>query len=86
MADDKDAKFEGILAVLQRLPNWPRGMPLDLAAAYCGISGGLLRAIGPQPVRIGQKRKVWLREDLDAWLDRMAGKEASSSTNPWLEE
>lgn len=70
----------------KRLPNWPRGMPLNLAAAYCGISGSLLRSIGPGPVTIGRRRKVWLREDLDAWLDRMAGKGAASGGNPWLEE
>jgi hypothetical protein len=29
---------------------------------------------GPKPVRIGQKRLVWLKKDLDKWLDGLAGK------------
>lgn len=64
---------------------WPRGMPAEAAAEYCGIGAGTLHTYGPKPVTIGQKRKVWLREDLDAWLDRLAGKKPASGEepNPW---
>jgi hypothetical protein len=63
---------------------WPRAMPVDAAAEYCGIGTTMLRRDGPKPVRIGEKRLVWMKEDLDAWLDRLAGKTpASGEINPW---
>ena len=64
---------------------WPRGMPLPVAAKYCGVGPATLRREGPKPVRIGQKRLVWLKEDLDKWLDGLAGKATISApeANPW---
>ncbi len=62
-----------------RLPDaWPRGMPQEVAAAYLGVSESTLRSqvdvgAAPEPVRIG-RRIVWLREDLDAYLDRLANR------------
>jgi predicted DNA-binding transcriptional regulator AlpA len=61
------------------LPDWPRGMRIELAASYLGISPSLLRAelvAGrfPAPVRISPGRVVWLKEDLDRWLDAKAGR------------
>ncbi len=59
------------------LPGWPRGMRQDWAAAYVGLSSTTFRIIarddGIPVVRITQKRIIYLREDLDAWLDRKAG-------------
>jgi predicted DNA-binding transcriptional regulator AlpA len=63
----------------QIVRDWPRAMPLPLAAEYCGVGASTLSGNGPKPVRIGQKRKVWLREELDAWLDDLAGKGVASS-------
>lgn len=66
------------------LPDWPRAMDVELAAAYCSISPATLRREGPAPVTIGRERKVWLRDQLDAWLDRLAGiVTASEEKNPW---
>lgn len=56
------------------LPGWPRGLREPLAAAYVGVSEALIRrevAAGafPRPVSLTPGRQVWLREDLDRWLD-----------------
>jgi predicted DNA-binding transcriptional regulator AlpA len=56
-------------------------MHLELAASYVGLSVGSIaneRKAGrfPEPVSLTRGRIVWLREDLDAWLDRKAGKAA----------
>ncbi|MDD2706249.1 MAG: hypothetical protein PHU07_13085 [Acidocella sp.] len=67
--------------------DWPRAMPVDLAAKYCGVGANTLTQHGPKPVQIGQKRKVWLRDQLDKWLDTLAGITPSGATddepNPW---
>jgi len=63
---------------------WPRAMPAETAAEYCGIGITMLRRTGPAPVRIGEKRLVWMKEDLDKWLDRLAGRETvSADDEPW---
>lgn len=72
-----------------RLPGWPRAMRVELAAAYCGISRSSLHALAdagdaPKPVKLTAGIAVWLREDLDAWLDRRAGRApASPQRNTW---
>lgn len=55
---------------------WPRGMRLQVAAAYVGLSETAFeRAAGlPAPVWLTEGRKIWLREDLDGWLDVRAGR------------
>jgi hypothetical protein len=65
----------------QPLAVWPRGMPLEMAALYCGVGTHILTQNGPQPIRIGRKRKVWLKDQLDSWLDRLAGKTPTSPEN-----
>ena len=71
------------------LPGWPRGLSEGLAAAYVGLSQSQFRKFvdqenAPQPVPFPCKRVIWLREDLDAWLDRLAGRTpASAAINPW---
>lgn len=54
------------------LPDWPRLMREDHAAAYVGISGSMLRDHGPAPKHIG-RCAVWDRRDLDRWADALAG-------------
>jgi len=61
-----------------RFPDWPRGMPPEMAAAYVGLSAASLQdsakaGDAPAPVRLTASQKVWLREDLDRWLDWKAG-------------
>lgn len=57
---------------------WPRGMDAKSASDYCGFD--VRRTPGaPAPVRPSPKRAVWLREDLDAWLDRLAKKDQHES-------
>jgi hypothetical protein len=51
--------------------SWPRRMGAELAAAYCGESSveAFIKLVGseyPQPrVHVG-RRRLWLRDDLDA--------------------
>ncbi|WP_317135205.1 helix-turn-helix transcriptional regulator [Nguyenibacter vanlangensis] len=55
----------------------PRALGTDEAARYLSLSRETFRKhVAPdiRPIHIG-RRIVWLREDLDLWLDRAAGKE-----------
>ncbi len=76
------------------MPGWPRSMGLELAAAYVGLSPSTFRAqvdrsgsTAPQPIALTAGRRVWLKEDLDAWLDRAAGRgtTAAGTGEAWLE-
>jgi predicted DNA-binding transcriptional regulator AlpA len=63
------------------LPFTPRALREEWAALYCGMSPTLFRErVAPEvpPVRISPGRVAWLREDLDAWLDRRAGRAPAS--------
>ena len=71
------------------LPDWPRGLSVELAAAYVGLSASTFRSVvAPKvpPVRLTERRLAWLREDLDAWLDRRAGRVApsQSTADDWM--
>jgi hypothetical protein len=49
---------------------WPRRMPAELAAAYCGEYSveAFMRRVGreyPQPRVKEGRRQLWLRDDLD---------------------
>jgi hypothetical protein len=51
--------------------SWPRRMPADLAAAYCGEQSvdAFLRRVGkeyPNPRISEGRRRLWLRDDLDS--------------------
>ncbi len=51
------------------LPGWPRLLPRELAAAYCGVSVNHFLAHVPVPaMELGAKR-LWDRLAIDAWLD-----------------
>jgi predicted DNA-binding transcriptional regulator AlpA len=63
------------------LPGWPRGLREDFAASYVGLSVSTIRTLRgrgefPSPVPLTKGRMVYLREDLDGWLDRRAGRGA----------
>ncbi len=63
---------------------WGRGLDADAARQYCGCD--VERTPGaPPPVKVSPRRKIWLREELDAWLDRMAGKDPASQGSIWDE-
>lgn len=60
-----------------RLPDWPRMMKRDMAAAYCSLSvAAFEREVSacmlPMPVKLGG-RDHWCRRSLDAALDRLTG-------------
>jgi predicted DNA-binding transcriptional regulator AlpA len=51
------------------LPNWPRLLSENQAAAYCGVSGETFRRHVPvEPRRLG-RRVLYDRLAIDAWLD-----------------
>lgn len=50
----------------------PRGLTIEQAAEYCGVSVATLERHGPAPTKVGG-RNVWDRKVLDLWLDRLAG-------------
>lgn len=69
------------------LPGWPRALREDWAAAYVGLGTTTFREqVAPSvpAVTLVGRRKAWLREDLDRWLDaRRAGGAPSEEDNPW---
>jgi hypothetical protein len=71
----------------QDIAAWPRGMSVEVAARYLSVSVSTFRrAVGVDvpPVHITPGRIVWLREDLDRWLDARAGRVAASAEiDPW---
>lgn len=54
------------------LPDWPRLMSVELAAAYLSIGTTTLRTRGPKPRHIGT-RVLYDRHDLDRFADALAG-------------
>ncbi len=71
------------------MPHWPRALRAELAASYVGMGASawlsmVRRSEAPDPVYLSARIPVWLREDLDAWLDAKAGRTAASpASNPW---
>ena len=64
---------------------WPRGLQEELAAAYVGLSQTSFRSYVMPVVRriaLTPGRFVFLREDLDAWLDSKAGAAPDKSAEP----
>lgn len=63
------------------LPFTPRAMRADLAALYVGLSPSTFRqVVAPvvPAIRLTAGRVAWLREDLDAWLDRRKSRAIAS--------
>jgi hypothetical protein len=53
-----------------------RGLSLDEASEYCGVSRNTLMRHGPPPTKIGE-RSIYDRRMLDRWLDQLGGLTAS---------
>lgn len=54
----------------------PRCMPISLAARYVGLSETTFRnSVGRtvRPVYLTPRRPVWLKDQLDKWIDERAG-------------
>ena len=67
------------------LPNWPRLMSVDAAAAYLSIGVSLFKRLVtegqfPSPLRLGKGRIVWDRFDLDNAIESWKG---SPTTGEW---
>lgn len=69
------------------LPDWPAAMGEAMAAAYIGVSATKLRELVADGrvarVRL-DGRRLYLRRDLNAFLDRLAGI-AAPSPSEWQE-
>jgi hypothetical protein len=55
-----------------RLPDWPRLLSIELAAAYVGLGVTAFEALELPARRIG-RRKLYDRNELDRWADRLDG-------------
>lgn len=69
------------------LPDWPRLMDRETAAAYVSLSVGSLKLLGVRPIRVGG-RVLYDRSALDRVVDALAANDQSGSlTNAkaWLE-
>jgi hypothetical protein len=68
------------------LPNWPRLLNADLAAAYVGVSKTtFLGDVGkrwPLPISQG-RRRVWDIRQLDEHVDQLAG--VGEASDPLME-
>lgn len=73
-------------ARLADMPDWPRLMSRDAAAAYCGgVSIGFFEQHCPvKPMRLGGRR-LYDRHALDRWLDSQSGlQQPVTSNDDWL--
>ncbi len=76
-------------AACSKLPGWPRGLREELAAAYIGLSVTAFRTEvaskrAPQPFWLTRGRKAWLKDALDEYLDRLAGRTSpAAQDDPW---
>ncbi|WP_202393164.1 hypothetical protein [Alteraurantiacibacter buctensis] len=62
----------------EKLPDWPRLMSSELAAAYLSIGTTTLRTKGPQPRSLGT-RVLYDRRDLDRWADALSGQDLDAA-------
>lgn len=76
---------------LERMPAWPRGLSLEEAAAYVGVSPGTFAAEVeegrfPKPLRRGPKggRLTWDKAAIDRRLDVLSGLSPESPDYPDL--
>ncbi len=60
---------------------WPRSMMRDQACAYCSARADEL----PPPSYGSGRTGRWLKDDLDMWLDRKAGRVDEVSADAWIE-
>lgn len=70
------------------LPDWPRLMNADLAAAYCGGVSipHFIKHCPVAPRKFGS-RKLWDRKQIDAWLDEeIAIDDPRQTTEYWLDQ
>ncbi|MBB4268196.1 helix-turn-helix transcriptional regulator [Roseospira visakhapatnamensis] len=73
------------------MPYWPYALNVEQAAAYVSLSEtAFLTAMkedeAPQPVWLTPRRKVWLRADLEKWVDVKAGKIPNTgSAQEWMD-
>lgn len=59
------------------LPDWPRLMSIDTAAAYFSLSVNTFRSLGIAPIEHG-RRVLYDRRSLDIFADHMAGQPLTS--------
>ncbi len=65
-------------------------MRLPVAAAYIGLSasafrGGVKSGSLPKPKRVTHRRDIWLKDDLDKFLDALFDRLGEEQGNEWLE-
>ena len=78
------------------LPDWPRILRAELAAAYCGVSEGTFRTmvkdgLYPNPVIKRGGIVAWDKAQIDKFIDRMASgdamsKDTDAEIDDWFKE
>lgn len=63
---------------------WPRRMPVEIAAAYCGerTVRAFMRRVGteyPMPKIAQGRRRLWLKDDLDQAIAPQASEAADAA-------
>lgn len=66
------------------LPNWPRLLSRELAAAYIGQSPNTLDRLRIAYHRVGVRR-MYDRNDLDRWVDDLAGQGQDGNPQSWMD-
>ena len=69
----------GDMPASEHIPAWPRLMRAQTAAAYVGEKSvaSFRRSVGtlwPRPLKVAGKGERWLKEDLDATIDRLTNR------------
>lgn len=70
------------IALAPSLPDWPRLMPIALAAAYCGISETTFREVRPAEARKVRGCRLYDRRELDAWADALGSRSSGGPGAP----
>lgn len=67
-------------ATARDMPNWPRLLTDDMAAAYLCVSAGKLRSLPVRPIRLGASVR-WDRAALDKFVDDLCGERVVGSAD-----
>lgn len=78
---------------LADLPDWPRGLSREQAAAYVGLSVNTFEALVQKEVKAGRliaplqfgRRTIYDRRAIDRWLDRRGGLASDTTSGNRLE-
>lgn len=65
------------------MPDWPRLLSRNLAAAYLGISPNMVNGLPIPPLKV-QGRTLYDRKALDRWVDELTGVPKTGDSRAYL--